>query len=137
MPVMVPLFYGKMQSCIYSIFLLLVFIYCPHVLTSRRGRQVRESGIQVPSRVFVSCLSDRPFVIECQVCSLSTKPQVSTMLHYTVTVCCNHTAHSQTLLACQYKGSRIKSQICSGDLGIEHWTLCTSSRVYNHQTTKI
>ena len=28
------------------------------------------------------------------VCSLSTKPQVSTKLYYTITVCCTRTAHS-------------------------------------------
>ena len=52
---------------------------------------------KAPSRVF-SCASDRPFVIERQVCSLSTKPQVSTTLHYMITVCCNRTAHSQHCL---------------------------------------
>ena len=66
------------------------------MLTPQSGRQVRESG--APSRVF-SCASDRPFVIERQVCSLSTKPQMSTTLHYTITVCvCNRTAHSQHCL---------------------------------------
>ena len=73
--------------------LLLVFIYRPHVLTPRSGRQIRDSGAYAPSRVF-SCASDRLFVIERQVCTLSTKPQVSTTLHYTITVCCNRTAHS-------------------------------------------
>ena len=67
------------------------------MLTSRRGRQVRESGAYAPSRVF-SCASDHPFVIERQVCSQSTKPQVSTTLHYTITVCCNRTAHIQHCL---------------------------------------
>ena len=42
--------------------------------------------------------SDRRFVIECQVCSLRTKPQVSTTLPYMITVCCNRTAHSQHFL---------------------------------------
>ena len=50
----------------------------PHVLTPRSSRQVRESCAYAPFRVF-SCASDRPFVIERQVCSLSTKPQVSTI----------------------------------------------------------
>ena len=44
------------------------------------------------------CASDRPFVIERQVSSLSTKQQMSTTLHYTITVCCNRTAHSQHCL---------------------------------------
>ena len=57
------------------IYLLLVFVYRPHVLTPRSDRRVRESGAWARSRVF-SCASDRPFVIERQVCSLSTKPQV-------------------------------------------------------------
>ena len=65
--------------------LLLVFIYRP----PRSSRQVCESDALAPSRVF-SCASDRPLVIECQVCSLSTKPQ-----QYTITVCCNHTAYIQ------------------------------------------
>ena len=37
-------------------------------------------------------------VFERQVCSLSIKPQVSTTPHYTITVCCNRTAHSQHCL---------------------------------------
>ena len=41
-----------------------------------------------------------------------------------------------TLLACQCRGPRIQSQICSGDRGIEPRTLRTSRRVCNHQTTK-
>ena len=76
------------------IYLLLVFIYRPHVRSPRSGRQVRKSGAQTNSRVF-RCASDRSYNIERQVCSLSTKPQVSTTLHYTITVCCNRTAHSQ------------------------------------------
>ena len=47
---------------------------------------------------FFSSVSDHPFVIEGQVCRLSTKPQVSTTLHYKVTVCCNRTVHSQHCL---------------------------------------
>ena len=82
------------------------------------------------SRVF-SCASDRPFAIERQVCSLSTKPQLSTALHYTITVCYNRTAHSQTLLACQCRPEN-KSQTCSCDRGIGPRTLHTSSRVCNH-----
>ena len=45
-----------------------------------------------------SCSSDHPFVIERQDCSLSAKPLVSTTLHYTITVCCNRTAHSKCCL---------------------------------------
>ena len=51
----------------------------------------------LPSPVF-SFASDCPFVIERQVCSPSTKQQVSTTLHYTITVCGNRTAHSQYCL---------------------------------------
>ena len=58
---------------------------------------MRESGAEAPSRGF-SCASDSPFVIERQVFGLSTKPQVSATLHYTITVCCNRTAHSQNRL---------------------------------------
>ena len=65
---------------IFIVILLFGFIYRPYVPT--------------PWRVFC-CASDRPFAIEHQVCSLRIKPQVSTTLHYTVTVCCNHTEHSQ------------------------------------------
>ena len=39
-----------------------------------------ESGAWSPSRV-ISGASDRPFLIECQVCSLSTKLQASTIFH--------------------------------------------------------
>ena len=73
------------------------FIYRPYVLTHRSGRQIRESGAWTPFRAF-SCASDRPFVIEREVCSLSTKPQVSTTLHYTIIVRCQRTAHSQHCL---------------------------------------
>ena len=66
-----------------EIFIYLLFdLYTAHALTPQSSRQVRESGTRTPSRVY-SCASDRPFVIERQDCSLSTKPQVSTTLHYT------------------------------------------------------
>ena len=67
------------------------------MLTPQSGRQVRASGIKAPSRVFSSTLN-RPFVIERQVCNLSTKSQVSTTLHYRITVCCNRRAHRQHCL---------------------------------------
>ena len=41
-----------------------------------------------------SCAWDRPFVIERQVCNISTIPQVWTTLHYTITVCSNRIAHT-------------------------------------------
>ena len=66
------------------------FIYRLHVLTPRNGRQICESGALTTSRGFSFW-----FVIERLVCSLGTKSQVSTTLHYTMTVCCNCTAHSQ------------------------------------------
>ena len=62
------------------IYLLFVFIYRQHVLTPRSGLVLRP-----PSRVF-SCASDRPFVIDRQVCSIRIKPQVSTTLHYTISL---------------------------------------------------
>ena len=40
----------------------------------------------------------RHFVVECLVCSVSIKPQMSTILYYTITVCCNRTTHSQHYL---------------------------------------
>ena len=78
-----------------------LFIIGFHIPLSRANTSVRSEGSRVwclgPSRVF-TCVSDRPFVIERQVCSLNTKPQVSTTLHYTITVCCNRTAYSQHCL---------------------------------------
>ena len=111
------------------------FIYRPHMRIPQSGRHVRESGTQAPFRVF-SCASDRSFVIERQVFSLSTKPQVSTTLHCTITICVQQYSAWPKLLACQCRGPRVKSQICSGDRRIEPRTLSTSSRVCNHQTTK-
>ena len=74
------------------------FIYRPHVLIPQSGWQLWQSDTQAPSQV-ISCDSDRPFVIKKrQVCILSIKSQVSTTLHYTITVCCNRTAHSQHCL---------------------------------------
>ena len=67
------------------------------MLTPRSSRQV-SSLVRRPLLGFFICASDRPFVIELQVCSLSSKPQVSTTLHYTITVCCNRTAYSQLCL---------------------------------------
>ena len=42
---------------------------------------------------------------------------VSTTLHYTITACVQPYSVQPTLLACQCRGPRIKSQICSGDPG--------------------
>ena len=73
------------------IYLFIIGPTCANTSERSAGSRVRYlgpfSGFKLPS--------DRPFVIERQVCSLSTKPQVSTTLHYTITVCCNRTAHSQ------------------------------------------
>ena len=96
------------------------FIYRLHVLTSRSGR------------VF-SCALGRPFVIERQVCSLSTKPQMWTTLNYTITVCCTRTAYNHTLplLAFRCRGPKIKSQICSDDLNPRPFALaaeCITTR---------
>ena len=77
------------------------------MLTPRSGEQVRESGAEAPSRIF-SCASDRPFVIERQVCRLSTKPHVSTTLRYTITVHSNHTAHCQHCLPASVETRELK-----------------------------
>ena len=50
---------------------------------------------------------DRHFVIERQVCSLSTKPQVSTTFHYTIKACCNRTEHSQHCLPASAKAREL------------------------------
>ena len=42
-----------------------------------------------------------------QACSLSTKLQVSTTLHYTSTVCCNRTAHSQLCLSASVEAQEL------------------------------
>ena len=123
------------RDLIYFIIFIIGFIYLPHVLTHRIGWQVHEYGTQAPSLVF-SCASDRPFVIERQVCSLSTKPQVSTTLHYTITVLCNRTAHSQHCLSAsvEVRELNLKYAQATGELNPD--PLRTSSRVYDHQTTK-
>ena len=66
--------------CIY--YLLYIRLTCAN--TSERSAGSRVS-YWAPSRVF-SCTSDRPFVIERQVCNLSTEQQLSTTLHYTIRV---------------------------------------------------
>ena len=111
------------------------FIYRPYMLTPRSGRQVRESGTQAPSQGFSSA-SDRPFVFERLVCNLSTQ---TTGVNYTALY--DHSllqsySAQPTLLACQCRGPIIKSQMCSGDRGIEPLTLRTGNPVYNYQTTK-
>ena len=93
----------------YSLFIIIIiigFIYRIHLLTPHSGWQIREFGAYAPSLVFI-CTLVRPFVIECQVCSPSTKPQVTTTLHYTITVCCNHTAHSQHCLTASVKAREL------------------------------
>ena len=72
----------------------IVILYHPQVLTPQSGGQVLEFVAYAPSRVS-NYASDHPFDIKRQVCSLSTKLQVSTTLYYTITVCCNRTVHSQ------------------------------------------
>ena len=63
-----------------------------------------------------SCASDRPFVIERQVCSPSTKPHVSTILHYTIRVCCNRTVHSQHCLTASVDAPEI-NVMCDRAIG--------------------
>ena len=81
---------------IYIYYLFIIGFYIPPSSANTSEQLV------VPSRVWgfgvVSCASDRPFVIKHQFGSLSTKPLVSTTLHYTIIVCCNRTAHSQHCL---------------------------------------
>ena len=84
------------------VYLFILFIYywfyIPPTCANTSERSVGSRTICLgPSRV-LSCASDRQFLIERQVCRLSTKPHVSTALHYTITVCCNRTAHSQHCL---------------------------------------
>ena len=91
-------------------------IYRPHVLTPRSGRQVRESGAQATSRVF------RLRLFVCyRTPSLQPKYQ-TTAVNYTAlydhSLLQPYTAQP-TLLACQCRGPRSKSQICSGDREIE------------------
>ena len=122
------------QCRLFSYLFIIGFRYRLHVLTPRSGRHVRETGAQALSRVF-SCALDRPFVIERY---LQPKYQ-TTGVNYTALY--DHSllqpySVQSTLLACQCRGPRIKSQMCLGDWGIETRTLRTSSRVYNHQTTR-
>ena len=75
-----------------------IFYYWFYIPLTCANTSERLAGSRVwcldPSRV-LSCASDRSFVIEHEVCSVSTKPQVSTIPHYAITVCCNRTVHSQ------------------------------------------
>ena len=95
-----------------SVYLFIYFIYywiyipptCSNTSERSAGSQIWYLG---PFSGF-SCASDRPFVIECQVCSLSTKSQVSITLHYTITVCCNSTAHSQHCLPASEEARELK-----------------------------
>ena len=92
------------------------FIYCPHVLIPRRGGRFA-SLVLTPFRVF-SFASDRPFVIERQLCSLSTKPNVFNYAAYTITVCGNSTAHSQDCLpaSVEAKELNLKYALATGEL---------------------
>ena len=84
-----------------------LFIIGFYILPSCANISERSAGLQVwyigPFLGF-GCASDHPFVIKHQVCSLNTKPQLSTTLHYTIAVSvqpqflCNRTAHSQHCL---------------------------------------
>ena len=76
------------------IYLLLVFIYRPNTSEQSAGSWAWCLG---SSRIFI-CFSDCLLVIGCQVCRVSTELPVSTTLHYTIMVCCIHTAHSQHYL---------------------------------------
>ena len=117
------------------LFIFIYYIISFYISPTSANTSERSAGSRVSylgsSRVF-SCASDRPFVIERQVCRLSTNAQLSTALNYTITVCYNRTAHSQTLHSCQCSGPRTNSQTCSYDRGIGTRTLRTSSRVCNH-----
>ena len=119
------------HACLFIYLFIIGFYNRPHMLTHRNDRQVRESGAWAPSRVF-SCASDRPFVIEHQVCSLSTKPHVSTTQHYTITVCCNRTGYSQHCLPASVEARELNLKYARATGGIEPRTLRPGSRVYNH-----
>ena len=75
------------------------------MLKPLRSRQVCKSGALAPSRV-LSCASDRPFVFEPQVCSLSTGANY-TVLGLTIIICCNRTAHSQHCLRASVKAREL------------------------------
>ena len=72
-----------------------MYFICFYIPLSRANTSERSTGSPV---WYLGLFSGRPFVLERQVCSLSTKSQVLTTLHYTITVCCNRTAHSQHCL---------------------------------------
>ena len=100
------------------IFFSLVIIYRPHLGAVGRFASLVLRPLHWSSLVF-SCASDRSFIIERQVCSLRTKPQVSTTLHYTITVCCNRTTHSQHCLPASVQARELILNSRSGDRGIE------------------
>ena len=87
---------------------------------SRANTSERSAGSRVwclGSFSGFSFASDRPLVIERQVCSLNTNPYVSTALHYTITVCCNRTARSQHCLpaSVQTRELHLKYARATGD----------------------
>ena len=53
---------------------------------------------------------------ERQVCSLSTEPQMSTTLHYTITVCCNRTAQSRLATGVEARELNLKYAWATGEL---------------------
>ena len=69
------------------LFILLVFIYRLHVLTPPSGR--RDASLVL--RPLIGFLSASLIVRQLSKAKSAAKPQVSTALHYTITVCCNRT----------------------------------------------
>ena len=110
------------------------FTYRLHVLTPRSGQQVRESGTSAPSPVF-SCASDHSLVIARKVCCLSAKPQVLITLHYTIKVCCNHTAHSQHCLPAtvEVRELNLKYDRVNGELNPRPFALAAEFIPLDHQ----
>ena len=96
---------------IYIFYLFVIGFYIPpSCAKARSGWQVLKSGSEVPSWL-LSCALDHPFVMECKVCSLSTKPQ----LHYTITVYCNRTAHSQHRLPASIEAQELNLKYAPDD----------------------
>ena len=83
--------------CFFYLVCLILVLYTAHMCL-HLGAVAGSRILCLGPFVGFSCVSDHSFVIERQACSLSTKPQVSTTLHYTITVCCNHTMQSQHCL---------------------------------------
>ena len=104
------------EIIMYSSFVIYLFFFIIgfYIPPSHANTLERSAGSRVwclgPSRVF-SFTSDRPFGIERQVCSLSTQPQVSTRLHYAITVCLPASVAAQEL---NLKYARATEQLNSG-----------------------